>query len=500
MLTALRAAGARLGSRWRRHDAEAAPPSDGLKLALLALVLRLSIVAWAAPRFPPADDGKFYQVVAERIAHGQGYTWLWPDGVVTYAAHYPVGYPALLGAAYALFGSSPTVAMLVNALLGAGAVFAAHRLAAASGGRAAAGLAALLVAVHPGLAFYTPGLMTEGVAAAVVALGAWLTVRAARRAWSSLLLAGLVLGAGILIRPQLLLAVPLIGLLATSPRDGHARRLARAAVVTALAVATCLPWTMRNCARLERCVFVSANGGWNLFIGTAKSGRGGWVPIETIGVPDECRTVFGEADKDRCFGAAGLRRISEAPGSWLALVPAKLMMTFEYSGAAAYYLHVSNGAAFGEGAKNALGVAETAYQRIVLLLALLAAARLAGPNARVRRIIALGCVVCVFLPLAWLAHLGVVTLVALLGAASLRHPSAVTAAAVVLTTALTHAVFFGAGRYGLVTFIPLAALAGLVFGSVAGGQTANDRAALFDRQIAAGDTLSAGDTDAVDRN
>ena len=65
--------------------------------------------------FPPADDGAFYHTVATRIASGLGYTWLWPDGAVTYAAHYPVGYPAIIGAGYALFGSRVGVAMAMNA-------------------------------------------------------------------------------------------------------------------------------------------------------------------------------------------------------------------------------------------------------------------------------------------------------------------------------------------------------------------------------------------------
>ncbi len=38
--------------------------------------LRVLVVWWARDRFPPADDGSFYHVVAQRIAHGQGYTWL----------------------------------------------------------------------------------------------------------------------------------------------------------------------------------------------------------------------------------------------------------------------------------------------------------------------------------------------------------------------------------------------------------------------------------------
>ena len=74
-----------------------ARPGDGLWVFGAALVLRAFVAAYGAGRFPPADDGGFYHVVAQRIALGLGYTWLWPDGAVTYAAHYPVGYPALLG-------------------------------------------------------------------------------------------------------------------------------------------------------------------------------------------------------------------------------------------------------------------------------------------------------------------------------------------------------------------------------------------------------------------
>ncbi|HEV8246843.1 MAG TPA: glycosyltransferase family 39 protein, partial [Polyangiaceae bacterium] len=488
--------------RWRsllgRAREAPARSSDALWIAAIGLALRIAVAVWAADKFPPTDDGHFYQIVADRIAHGQGYTWLWPDGAVSYAAHYPIGYPALLGGAYALFGSRPVIAMIVNALLGAGAVFGAHRLAAASVGRLGAALGALLVALHPGLVFYTPALMTEGIAAALVTLGAWLSWRAASRGPGALIGAGLMLGLATLVRPQLLLAVPLLGLMASAAGATASRRVKRALLLTALSLLTCLPWTVRNCARLERCAFVSANGGWNLLIGTAERGRGGWVPLETLGVPEECRSVFGEADKDHCFGRAALRRIAEHPVRWLLLVPAKLMMTFEYSGAAAYYLHAANGSAFSDADKRALGASETVYERLVLLLALFALWKLPGPRARARRLLALLSGVCVLLPLAWLGHLGLLASALLLGARLFRHPAVVAAASVVFATALTHAVFFGAGRYGLVAFAVLGSMAGLaLFGSPAERKAETE---LFDRQTASGDTRAAGDTDAADRN
>ena len=186
------------------------------------------VVCWAKDRFPPADDGSFYHVVAQRIAHGQGYTWLWPDGAVSYAAHYPVGYPALLGLAYAVFGSRPVVAMLLNAALGALAVFAAQRCVIRYGSRRRALIAGLLLALHPGLLFYTPALMTEGVTAEMLVVAAWLSLRVGSSSgfrWRLLAL-GACLGGLCLVRPQLLLMAPIFGFLALEASE--TRYLARA--------------------------------------------------------------------------------------------------------------------------------------------------------------------------------------------------------------------------------------------------------------------------------
>src|SRR5690606_27438677 len=128
-----------------------------------------------------------------------GYTWLWPDGVVTHAAHYPVGYPALLSAAYALASPSTWAAMSSNALLGAAAAPAAFGLAGRAASRRGALLAGLLVAIHPGLVFYTPALMTEGVSAALIVIAAWVS---ARPSLVRALPLGALIGLCTLIRPQ----------------------------------------------------------------------------------------------------------------------------------------------------------------------------------------------------------------------------------------------------------------------------------------------------------
>ena len=68
----------------------------------------------------------------------------------------------------------------------------------------------------------------------------------------------------------------------------------------------------------------------------------------------------------------------------------------------------------------------------------------------------------VFVRYAWVAHLGLVVVALLMGRALLRHPPAALAAAALAVTAGVHATFFGAGRYSMVCFALLAALAGCV--------------------------------------
>ncbi len=466
-------------------DAPAGPRrlGDALAVAGVALAARLAVVAWAGARFPPAGDGVYYQRIAERIAAGQGYTWLWPDGAVTFAAHYPVGYPAALGAVYAIVGPGIVAAMVVNALIGALAAVAAHRsVHLGTSHRAGALAAGLLVALHPGLVAYTPAVMTEGAAAALVACAVWaashacaVAARSAPAPWGPIALVGLVIAAATLVRPQCLALAPLIGaLIGAAPgaagRGGRfptrrlSRALACAALVTGVVVAACAPWTARNCVRMKSCAIVSVNGGWNLLIGADPASTGAWSPIQ---VPVACREVWDEAGKDACFGREARAYIAAHPISWARLAPRKLAATFDYCGAAGWYLHEGNGAAFDDAAKVALGVVETVVARVLLVLALIGIARAPGAEPVTLRAIRLALLAAAASfalgEHGWVAY-ALAPLFALTRAREIgRAPAFEGASLLVLAaTVATHAVFFGAGRYSLVVFPLVCALAGPV--------------------------------------
>lgn len=440
---------------------------DAAIVIVVALVVRIVVALWAGDAFPPIADGGFYHTLATRLADGAGYTWLWPDGAVTYAAHYPVGYPAMIAVAYRVFGAGVTRAIAVNALIGtlaSGAAWGLARRATSSRWALGAGLAA---AVEPAIALYLPAVMTEAVTAHVVVIAAWLVAGARERtgaaAWRWLALAGLAVGVATLIRPQSLLLAPLLGLVAFAPSAGLRQRLAGGVVMTVLALATCAPWTARNCVRMKQCSLVSVNGGWNLLIGIGPNANGHWAPVD---VPEACKTVWDEAGKDACFAREARAAIAREPGRFLSLVPKKLAATFDYGGAAPWYLHDSGKeAAFSLRAKEIAGALETVFHRVALALALLGVGVVTGPRARARAVLAVaasvvsvGGLLLVTQKLGWVATMALPVLVGMLGRGALGLPVLpLAAAAATLATAAVHAVFFGAGRYGLVVY-PLVTL------------------------------------------
>ncbi len=141
-------------------------------LFVLALGVRLFVaIAWSKE---PVWDGHYYHFGAERIAAGLGYS---EDVLVRGApvwkawTHYPVGYSALLGLVYALFGSGPLVGPIFNAFVGAIVVALVHRVARTCLRDTRARVAGAIAALHPGLIVYAALIMTELTAAAFL-LGA----------------------------------------------------------------------------------------------------------------------------------------------------------------------------------------------------------------------------------------------------------------------------------------------------------------------------------------
>jgi 4-amino-4-deoxy-L-arabinose transferase-like glycosyltransferase len=426
-----------------------------LVVALVALLPRLYVaLAWSRE---PVWDGHYYHLGAERLAAGLGYS---EDALVAGHVvwrpwvHYPVGYSFILSLFYRLLGPALLVAPVLNAALGAGVAAVVHRIGRhfATSGRAR--LAAALVALHPGLIAYSPLVMTE-ILATLLLLGAGLCVLAFPRSWRGYLAAGALLGIATLVRPDSLLGLPLL-LVFGRPRWPT---LLKATAAAALAFVVILPWTYRNCQKLDGCALVSTNGGWNLAIGAiTPTGR-----FHTLRASDGCAVVTGQVQQDDCWRKVGEERILANPWRWLALIPKKLEQTYNHESYAVEYLHEADPSVWTEPRRVAGRELLTLFHRLLLVAAALGAVSalhwVKPPPWDDAVQIGLGVVIMMFATFAaareehgfyWLPSLlPLVALLPLPGRPELG-PAGRYLIGLLAATTLTHCLFFGEDRYHLV--------------------------------------------------
>jgi 4-amino-4-deoxy-L-arabinose transferase-like glycosyltransferase len=415
-------------------------------------------IAWARE---PVWDGHYYDFGARRIAAGLGYS----DGVTTWHpwCHWPVGYSGFLAGVYTAFGSGLHVATIANAVVGSVLAVLVYRLArlALSPGRAV--VAGMLCAFYPGLVVYASLVMTEPLSATLLVLAGLLALGLMRRRpLLGAALAGLSLGLGTLVHPTFVAFAPAIGLLAPRPDTArsalsHARRMLKLGVIaTACAVLPVIPWTLRNCRVMDRCTFVSTNGGWNLAIGAFPRATG---RFETLRSSDGCKIVTGQVGQDACWRDLGLHWIAADPARWLGLVPKKLGQTFDHESFAIEYLHEADPDRWPEPKRTRARGLLTAAHRVLLTLA---AFGVVLKQARTRRELhvrlAMTGAVLLASVYAWASDASpfylLAVLVALFGILEPPwrpgHGALFWAAFAVLGTLATRAMFFGEDRYHIV--------------------------------------------------
>jgi len=450
-----------------KKDERGANFAFGAALFFVALLPRLYVaLRWAGE---PVWDGHYYDFGARRIAAGFGYSdERVVDGLVEWHpwCHYPVGYSAFLGAFYKLFGPELRVAAVVDATVGALLAVATWLLARYALSPMRARVAGALVALHPGLILYSALVMTEPLSALSTMLGFWVAVRGTKRGY--FVLGALLLGVSALIRPQALLCAPLLALAPGAPvfpRWKHARRLPAVALACALALAPVLPWTARNCRVMDGCALVSTNAGWNLAIGAFPRATG---RFETLKSSDGCREVTGQVQQDRCWFSYGVEQIRQHPGHWLALVPKKLGYTFDHESFAVGYLHEARPADWPDERSADARALTTLVHRLLLCAAALGCVAFATKGRRGAVQGALAAVLALlwiyafsadaptFWPIAVFASF--VPWLPLPGRPPVT-PALAMALALLGTTVLTHAIFFGEDRYHVVTTPVLCILA-----------------------------------------
>ncbi len=246
-----------------------------------ALLLRLVFGLFYWTGKPLTHDEREYLSLAESLASGRGLTYgeAHESGTGQRFARAP-GYPAFLSLLGATDHSdaAPVTVKVVQAALGTVVVIMIALLAWRAAGPDAAVVAAMLSAIYPPLVWLSAYVLSESLYMPL-ALGCVLLLDAAARradaahsprAGSALTLtAGAIAGLAILVRPAMLLFLPLAAIWLVRRKQ---LTLALTLPVTALLIVA--PWTLRNLHQYGRVVLVASEGGVTFWTGNHPLARG----------------------------------------------------------------------------------------------------------------------------------------------------------------------------------------------------------------------------------
>jgi 4-amino-4-deoxy-L-arabinose transferase-like glycosyltransferase len=292
-----------------------------LGIFLGALLLRLAWIAVSPAQV--ASDAMVYDTTGASIASGLGYV-----GVFGPTAHWPVGYPAFLGAVYLVLGHHVWCVQVLQAAIGALTAVLTYRIGAGLADVQTGRLAGVMLAVSPNQISYPAVLWSEVVFTFVFlsALLLLLWVRRQGRAvwWHGLV--GVLLALACYVRPVPLLLAPVIGLLELIRRPGHRLRVvAEYAVLGAAMALTILPWTLRNYRALGAPVLISTNGGSNLYMGNNPLATGRYQQITD---PEIQALRADEVGRERLASSKAWAFIRNNPGRVAQLAVRKAFFLF----------------------------------------------------------------------------------------------------------------------------------------------------------------------------
>jgi 4-amino-4-deoxy-L-arabinose transferase-like glycosyltransferase len=304
-----------------------------LIIFLVALALRLSFtIIFQGLSSPPDYDAQPDQVEYEQLAFHlsaeKGYST--PSGVPT--AHRPPGTSLVLFPIYAVFGHSFVWGRLWFCFLSAITCLATAYLAKQCYGSLTAVVSAVWLAVYPGHFYYAMHFVSEGPYGLFITLACGFTLQALNSMKSitgSDVIAGVGWGIAILIRPQIIFAVPIAWLfLFFSSHDRRRRNGVHLTVQTCLLISVLVPWGIRNVVVMGKPTLSTVGGYtfWGAHNETVLHDphlRGSWV--RTSDLVDEQHPITGtEIEREEAMWRYGFEFVNRNLAQMPTLVAMKI--------------------------------------------------------------------------------------------------------------------------------------------------------------------------------
>jgi hypothetical protein len=256
-------------TRWRRWVI-------GCVAAGFLLRLTFALAYWTGQ--PLTHDEREYLALARSVARGEGFVYPADEPATGTAQRFgrAPGYPLFLAMLHVteVVETVPARVKIAQSLIGAVGVWLIAMIAGRAAGPGGAVTAAAIAAVYPPLVFMPAYALSETLYSTVALAGAWVLGPMAvtvpnRRTVTVTVLAALLTGLAILVRPAMLFFVPFAAGWMIWKRE--ARLAAIFALVTLASIA---PWTMRNARVYGRFVLVASEGGVTFWTGNNPFARG----------------------------------------------------------------------------------------------------------------------------------------------------------------------------------------------------------------------------------
>lgn len=320
--------------------------------AILAVSVLLRVIAAlflgnTVTELPGVTDQISYHNLALRLLDGHGFSFAEPWWPMTRAgeptAHWSFLYSFYLAAVYAVFGITPVVARLIQAIaVGLLHPYLAYLLGTRVAGRRAGLAAAALSAGYVYFIYYSGALMTEPFYLTGVLGALYLVLKLAdaegSQQWRWGIALGLVLGATVLLRQLFSLVIPFLLLWVwwVRYRRGQPLPLAATAIAAAVVVAMIAPFTVYNYARFDRFVLLNTNAGYAFYMANHPVYGTRFEPIltaETGGYQQLIPGDLGELDEaamEQVLLQRGLQFVRDEPGRYLLLSLSRIPVYFTF--------------------------------------------------------------------------------------------------------------------------------------------------------------------------
>lgn len=297
-----------------------------LQIGGIALLLLCSCsLDWISGDELSYSDERDYATLAQSLLHRGTFAYANGEPIVSR----PPGYPVVIAAIYSVI-ERPAAIKIANALFLALATFVLGLLASRLDPRAPA-LVPYLVLAYP-LLLYAAGTLYPQILACLLLTVVVMLITRQHVKVTDGVFAGIAYGALILAVPYFLALLPLFAGYVFIWGPGSKRRTALLAAALVLASAVVVtPWTLRNYLAFHTIVPVSANNGYNLFVGNSPE----TTPNSGLNVPvlklcNHLRSHMTETDFDAAFRQCALDWITANPTAAAQLYVGKLVNYFNY--------------------------------------------------------------------------------------------------------------------------------------------------------------------------